>query len=41
VTWAHEAEHDLAENTPRLLQVQDARELPGALARIESGLEAP
>lgn len=41
VTWAHEAEHDLAENTLRLLQVQDARELPGALARIESGLEAP
>lgn len=37
VTWAHEAEHDLAEHTPQLLQVQDARELPGALARIEAG----
>ncbi len=40
VTWAHEAEHDLAENTPRLLQVETAAQLPAALAQIEATVPA-
>ncbi|RXR06622.1 HAD family hydrolase [Pseudoxanthomonas composti] len=35
ITWAHEAEHDLAEDHPRMLQVATASALPEALARIE------
>jgi len=34
VTWAHEAEHALAEGEPRMLEVASAAELPGALARL-------
>ena len=36
ITWAHEAEHTLAEGNGRMLQVQSALELPGALARLQS-----
>jgi putative hydrolase of the HAD superfamily len=36
ITWAHEAEHTLAEGNGRMLQVQSAPELPGALARLQS-----
>jgi len=41
LTWAHEAEHDLAEDTPRLLQVDAAWALPQALARIEATVAEP
>ena len=36
ITWAHEAQHTLAEGNGRMLQVQSARELPGALARLQA-----
>ena len=36
ITWVHEAEHTLAEGNSRMLQVQTARELPGALARLQA-----
>ena len=36
ITWTHEAQHTLAEGNGRMLQVQSARELPGALARLQS-----
>ena len=36
ITWAHEAEHTLAEGNGRMLQVQSAPELPGALARLQA-----
>ncbi|KAF1714635.1 haloacid dehalogenase [Pseudoxanthomonas yeongjuensis] len=36
ITWAHEAEHTLAEGNGRMLQVHSAPELPGALARLQS-----
>ena len=36
ITWAHEAEHTLAEGNGRMLQVQSAPELPDALARLQS-----
>ncbi|MET0289572.1 MAG: HAD family hydrolase [Pseudoxanthomonas sp.] len=35
ITWAHEAEHDLAEDHPRMLQIVAADALPEALARID------
>jgi putative hydrolase of the HAD superfamily len=41
LTWAHEAEHDLAKDTPRLLQVDAAWALPEALARIEAKVAEP
>lgn len=34
ITWAHEAEHAIAEGEPHMLQVEAARELPGALLRL-------
>lgn len=40
LTWAHEAEHSLAEDEPRMLQIEHASTLPEALARIEA-LAAP
>ena len=48
LTWAHEAEHDLAQDEPRMLQVEHSSGLPAALARVremamrpaqDSGLE--
>ncbi len=36
ITWAHEAEHALIEDEPRMLQVRSANELPQALARIDA-----
>ena len=36
ITWAHEAEHTLAEGNRRMLQVRTAGELPGALARLQA-----
>ena len=34
ITWAHEAEHAIAEGEPRMLQVDTARDLPDALLRL-------
>jgi putative hydrolase of the HAD superfamily len=34
ITWAHEAEHAVAQGEPRMLQVESARELNGAMERI-------
>ncbi|MGH8026300.1 MAG: HAD family hydrolase [Pseudoxanthomonas sp.] len=34
ITWAHEAEHAIAEGEPRMLQVEAARDLPAALSRL-------
>ncbi len=34
ITWAHEAEHAIAEGEPRMLQVEAANELPDALSRL-------
>ena len=36
ITWAHEAEHGLGEGDGRMLQVESAAELPGALVRLQS-----
>ena len=36
ITWAHEAEHTLGEGNGRMLQVESALDLPGALARLQS-----
>ena len=36
ITWAHEAEHALAEGEPRMLQVASAHELPPAVQRVAS-----
>ena len=36
ITWAHEAEHAVADGEPRMLQVESAWELEEALGRIES-----
>jgi putative hydrolase of the HAD superfamily len=36
ITWAHEAEHAIAEGEPRMLQVETARELPDALLRLSA-----
>lgn len=36
VTWAHEAEHGLPDDSPRLLTVEHAGQLPEAIARIRS-----
>jgi putative hydrolase of the HAD superfamily len=35
ITWAHEAEYDLADDHPRMLQIATASELPEALAQID------
>lgn len=35
LTWAHEAEHDLADDEPRMLQVEHAMQLSAALAQVE------
>jgi putative hydrolase of the HAD superfamily len=40
VTWAHEAEADVARDAPRLRQVADARGLPGAVAEIAGAAAA-
>jgi putative hydrolase of the HAD superfamily len=40
ITWAHEAEHTLGEDNGRMLQVESASELPGALARLQSLVSA-
>ena len=40
ITWAHEAEHTLAEGNGRMLYVQSAFELPGALVRLQSLVSA-
>ena len=34
LTWAHEAEHGLAQAHPRVLAVEQAAQLPGAVHRI-------
>jgi putative hydrolase of the HAD superfamily len=34
ITWAHEAEHAIAEGEPRMLQVEAARDLPDALSQL-------
>ena len=34
LTWAHEAEHGLAQAHPRVLTVEQAAQLPGAVRRI-------
>jgi putative hydrolase of the HAD superfamily len=34
ITWAHEAEHAIAEGEPRMLQVENARDLPEALSQL-------
>lgn len=34
LTWAHEAEHALADGEPRMLQVASARELPQAVLQV-------
>jgi putative hydrolase of the HAD superfamily len=36
ITWAHEAEHAIAEDEPRMLQVESARDLPDALLRLSA-----
>ena len=36
ITWAHEAEHDLVEDEPRMLQVESAAQLPQALSQVEA-----
>ncbi len=36
ITWAHEAEHALAEGEPRMLQVKSAHELRHAIQRVAS-----
>ena len=36
ITWAHEAEHDLVEGEPRMLQVESAAQLPQALSQVEA-----
>ena len=36
ITWAHEAEHALAEGEPRMLQVTSAHELHGAIQHVAS-----
>ncbi|MET1161460.1 MAG: HAD family hydrolase [Pseudoxanthomonas sp.] len=41
ITWAHEAEHAIADGEPRMLQVEHARELPDALSRLLVGEPAP
>ncbi len=40
LTWAHEAEHDMAEDEPRMLQVANASQFPAALAKIARELRA-
>ena len=40
LTWAHEADHDMAEDEPRMLQVANASQLPAALAKIARELRA-
>ncbi len=35
LTWAHEAQHDLADDEPRMLLVDHPAQLPGAVARVE------
>ncbi len=40
LTWAHEAEHDLAADEPRMLQVANASQLPAALAKINDRLRS-
>ncbi|MEO8365700.1 MAG: HAD family hydrolase [Pseudoxanthomonas sp.] len=35
ITWAHEAEHTLAEGNGRMLEVRSPAQLPAALARLE------
>src|SRR5690606_31785289 len=40
LTWAHEADHGLAEAHPRVRTVASAAELPEAIARIAAGTAA-
>ena len=40
ITWAHEAEHDLVEGEPRMLQVESAAQLPQALSQVEALVSA-
>lgn len=41
LTWAHEAEHAIAQGEPRMLQVESARDLPAALARLPIAAATP
>jgi putative hydrolase of the HAD superfamily len=41
ITWAHEAEHAIAEGEPRMLQVETARDLPDALSRLYVAATTP
>ena len=36
LTWAHEADHAVAEGEPRMLQVESAAQLPDALAQVKA-----
>jgi putative hydrolase of the HAD superfamily len=36
ITWAHEAQHTLADGNGRMLQVTSAHELDGAILRVAS-----
>ena len=36
LTWAHEADHAVAEGEPRMLQVGSAAQLPDALAQVKA-----
>lgn len=40
ITWAHEAEHAVAEGEPRMFQVESAHELPATLSRLVAGATA-
>lgn len=41
ITWAHEAEHAIAEGEPRMLQVETADDLPDALSRLYVAATTP
>lgn len=41
ITWAHEAEHAIAEGEPRMLQVETADDLPDALSRLSVAATTP
>jgi putative hydrolase of the HAD superfamily len=38
ITWAHEAEHSLLDDAPRMSRVERAAELPAAVAKVEQAL---
>ena len=38
VTWAHELEHDVADDAPRLVRIASAAEIPAALERLAAAV---